>query len=295
MKVFVGSMMSAAVLLAGVAHGQVLPPMHGEAAAVVRASDVGGSYAAAPAYGPPGAYDEAPPSRAYGVVRYGYALAALPLSEVYAIVREAGFSLLGMPQQRGPIYTVAAVDQDGEDGRLVIDARSGQIIRFLPAYGLRDRRQAEIDMRYEPGSRYEPAAPPTLPQYRRPPYAAGAAAPGPTLADRTPSSVPLPKRPPARAVAAPAKPVAANVAKPAAIAPPAATPDAAPVQQSAVTAPRVIDMKRPETTGTAPPTAAPAAAPAPEATPPTVPAAPVEAKPATPEKGADAPPVQGLE
>jgi hypothetical protein len=267
MKFVVGSMMSAAVLMAGAAHGQALVPLRGDVPAVVRASDVGGPYGV-PVYGPPPrAYEEPLPSRAYGVLRSGYSMAVLPLREVYAIVREAGFSLLGMPQQRGQVYTVAAVDQNGEDGRLVIDARSGQIIRFLPAYGLREGARAEVFVRDEP------AAAPILPQYRRPPFAAAPAAAGPKLASRT-SNVPTPKRAPTRAVAAPAQPVAANVAKPVAVAP-AAEPAAAPVQQSAVTEPKVtepkvIEAKPAETTG---------AAPKPEASPPTVPAAPVDAKP----------------
>lgn len=283
MKIFVGSMMSAAVLMAGAAHGQALPPLHSDVPVVVRASDVGGPYAV-PAYGPPPrVYDEPLPSRAYGVLRNGYAMAVLPLREVYAIVRGAGFSLLGMPQQRGDIYTVAAVDQNGEDGRLLIDARSGQIIRFLPAYGLREGPRAEVFIRDEP------VAGPELPQYRRPPFAATEpAAPGTRLASRTPT-VPMPKKQPVRAVAAPAKPVAAAVAKPVAVAPAAAPAAAAPVQQSAVTEPKVIEAKPVETTrATTPPAAAAKAE-----TPPTVAAPATEAKPAVPEKGADAPPVQG--
>lgn len=290
MKVFVGSMMSAVVLMAGAAHGQSLPPT-ADVPTVVRVSDVGGPYAAMPPEYPPPVrvYDEAPPpSRAYGALRYGYSLAVLPLREVYAIVREAGFSLLGMPQQRGPVYTVAAVDQDGEDGRLVIDARSGQILRFMPAYGLRDRPRPELYVRDEP-----PAAPPMLPQYRRPPYAETAPGPaaGPRVASRTPA-VPLPKKAPVRAVAAPAKPVATEAAKPVAVAPPATPPAAAPVQQSAVTEPKAIEAKPAETTGAAAPAAAPAAS-KPEAAP-TVATPLVEAKPAAPEK-TDTPPVQGLE
>ncbi len=35
---------------------------------------------------------------------------------------------------RGFVYTIAAIDRGGADGRLIIDARNGRIIRFLPAY-----------------------------------------------------------------------------------------------------------------------------------------------------------------
>ena len=35
---------------------------------------------------------------------------------------------------RGFVYTIAVIDRGGEDGRLIIDARNGRIIRFMPAY-----------------------------------------------------------------------------------------------------------------------------------------------------------------
>ena len=58
----------------------------------------------------------------------------LPPQEVYAVLRDNGFSPLGVPHQRGLVYTIAVIDRNGEDGRLVIDARNGRIIRFMPAY-----------------------------------------------------------------------------------------------------------------------------------------------------------------
>jgi hypothetical protein len=71
------------------------------------------------------------------VPRYGPIL--LPPREVYTVVRESGFSPLGPPQQRGLIYMIAVMDRDGQDGRLVIDARTGRIIRFMRAYRMGDR------------------------------------------------------------------------------------------------------------------------------------------------------------
>ncbi|GLR87403.1 hypothetical protein [Bradyrhizobium iriomotense] len=82
---------------------------------------------------------EAPP-RPYGY-GYGYeyergpAPALLPATEVYAVLRENGFSPLGIPRLRGLVYTIAVVDRRGDDGRLVIDARDGRILRFVPAFG----------------------------------------------------------------------------------------------------------------------------------------------------------------
>ncbi|MGM4990081.1 hypothetical protein [Tardiphaga sp. 841_E9_N1_2] len=281
MKVLVGCLASAGLLLAsGAVQAQALPPMRGDVAAVAQVSDVGGPYAAMP----PVEYAE---PRPYGVLRRGYDLAVLPLREVYSILREAGFSALGMPQQRGLIYMVAAIDLDGEDGRLVIDARSGRILRFIPAYRMGDRMSEEIDTRYGPQG-----AVPTLPQYRRPPFTAGTATPAPKVASRT-TSVPLPKRPPVRAVAAPAKPVTPAETKPVAVKPPETPPAAAPVQQSAVTEQKPAETKAPETTGAAPSTST---ASKPEAAAPTVPPPATEAKPTEPSKPADTPPpVQGME
>jgi hypothetical protein len=63
--------------------------------------------------------------------RYGMNL--LPPPEVDSIARQNGFALLGIPQLRGVVYTVSATDRDGDDGRLVVDARTGRIISFMPA------------------------------------------------------------------------------------------------------------------------------------------------------------------
>ena len=79
---------------------------------------------------------------------YGYAPAVLPIQEVYAIVRDNGFSPLGQPRQRGYTYVISVLDRGGEDGRLVIDARSGGIVRFVPALQWNDDYER---MRYVPG------------------------------------------------------------------------------------------------------------------------------------------------
>jgi hypothetical protein len=62
----------------------------------------------------------------------------LPPREIYAILRETGFVPLGAPRQRGFFYVIAAADRYGAEGRLVIDARNGRIVRFIPAYGAED-------------------------------------------------------------------------------------------------------------------------------------------------------------
>jgi hypothetical protein len=74
----------------------------------------------------------------------------LPPREIAVIVRERGFAPLGNPQQRGIVYTMSAIDPAGDDGKLVIDARSGRIIRFMPAYRMGDRINEELDTAYGP-------------------------------------------------------------------------------------------------------------------------------------------------
>jgi hypothetical protein len=95
---------------------------------------VTGSYAAVSDFdGPYGPVDAPPPGRyRYG---YGYERAPifLPAVEVYAVLRENGFSPLGAPHLRGDVYLISALDRRGDDGQLVIDARDGRILRFVPA------------------------------------------------------------------------------------------------------------------------------------------------------------------
>jgi hypothetical protein len=146
MKFFPGLAVSAALVCAAPAvDAQMLGPYDAGKGRLV--SDVDGPYLDAPeapppapryyGYGPDRGY--APdyryaPDRGYGR-DYGYAPAPalLPPQEVYAILRDNGFSPLGIPRQRGYVYVIAALDRGGEDGRLMIDGRNGRIIRFVPA------------------------------------------------------------------------------------------------------------------------------------------------------------------
>jgi hypothetical protein len=140
-----------------------------------------GYYGAPPAYGPPAAY--APPA-GYGPPPL------LPPQEIYAVLRDNGFSPLGAPLQRGLTYVIAVIDRGGEDGRLVIDARNGRIIRFTPAFrnGYYGERSGYYGDRYAPPPPYGPPGvlPPMAPLSgdARPPAAM------PHMASR---SVPLPQ------------------------------------------------------------------------------------------------------
>jgi hypothetical protein len=188
MKLFTGWAVSAGlVFVAAAANAQVLAPTG--IGPATRVSDVGAPYTAMP--------PEAPPP--------GYGPRLLPPMEVTTIVRESGFSPLGIPQQRGLVYTISVIDRGGDDGRLVIDARSGRIIRFIPATRMGDNFNGDLDVAYGPVG---PLPSPTNFSYRRAPRPP---LPIPHVASR--SRAPLPKAPPH-----------------------AARPEAAPAQQSAATA-----------------------------------------------------------
>lgn len=218
MKLLTGWVLSAGLVLAATAaHAQV-----------TGVSDFAGPYAAVPPAAP------AP--------RPGPIL--LPAQEVYTVVRESGFSPLGSPHLRGVIYTISVIDRGGEDGRLVIDARNGRIVRFTPA----DRFGGNFDD--GPRVIYGSAGPlPPMGYLRGPPRPP---APVPRVASRTPS-VPLPK---------------ARAGEPQ---PPAARPAPEPVQQSAA-----VQAKPADSVPAAPP---PAAAPAPVEAKPAAPIQPTQEMP----------------
>jgi hypothetical protein len=154
MKLFTGWVMSAGlVFAAAAADAQVLAPNESGRSPYSVVSDIDGPYAAMP--------PEAP------VPRYGPAL--LPAQEVYAIVRESGFSPRGIPRQRGFVYTISVIDRRGDDGRLVIDARTGRIIRFMPAYRMGDNFNEDLSVTHGPAVQAKPAdAAQTTPQTAAP-------------------------------------------------------------------------------------------------------------------------------
>jgi hypothetical protein len=193
MKLLMGWAVSAGLVFAATAaNAQALTPTETGRPAATRVSDVGGPYAAMP--------PEAPPP--------GYGPRLLPPLEVYTILRESGFSPLGIPQQRGLVYTISVIDRGGDDGRLVIDARSGRIIRFLPAYRMGDNFNEDLNVAYGPVG---PLPPPINSNYRRVPRPP---LPVPHVARR--SATPLPKAPPhAARPEAPAQRSAASQVKPA--------------------------------------------------------------------------------
>jgi hypothetical protein len=207
MKLFTGCL--AAGLLVGAAgvQAQVLAPYEVGRSPYRPASDIGGPYAAAPP-------EVVAP-------RYGYGPTLLPATEVYTVLRESGFSPLGIPRLRGYVYTISVIDRGGEDGRLVIDARTGRILRFVPAYRTGDNFHDDLSGVYGPPG----APPPPAHVVAGPPKAL------PRVASR--SAVPIPKANPLTARSAapqPAQQSAAPRPKPAEVQAVAPQPKPAEVQ-----------------------------------------------------------------
>jgi len=211
MKFFTGCVAAAALALVATATEAQVPASGVSGGAYLRVSDFDGPYAPPDAPPPPPRY-----GYGYGYQERGEGPALLPATEVYAVLRDNGFSPLGIPHLRGAVYTIAVIDRRGDDGRLVIDARDGRIIRFMPAadaYGMAPAYEEPSAVPYRPQSALPP---PTMVRGGppRPP------APIPHVASRY---VPMPKAAPQRAetpVAA-AKPVEQTTQQAAAQAKPA--------------------------------------------------------------------------
>jgi hypothetical protein len=131
MKLLAGLTLLAGLVLASAGQAQTLASSDVAGPLYAPVSDLDGPYMGAP-------YPEMPPPpppvREYGYRDdYRYGPPVMPPQEIYAVLRENGFSPLSAPSRRGYIYTIAAVDSAGEDGRLVIDGRNGRILDFRPA------------------------------------------------------------------------------------------------------------------------------------------------------------------
>ena len=157
--------------------------------------------------------DAAPSARLEQAVDLGGPYAAIPPDEILppgaikAALRAAGYTPVGTARLQGTLYRIGAISADGEQGRVVVDGRSGEIMRFIPA-------SADYGLWQRPVPRFREAGP--IP---RPPR------PIPRLASRT-VAPPLPAE---RPVAAPASPApTARAADPVVAAKPAPVPPPAP-------------------------------------------------------------------
>jgi hypothetical protein len=205
MKAFTGWTIAVGLLLATTAaNAQGAAPQDSTKPRYLAASDFSGPYADVP----PG---PAVPAPAYGRQVYGpqgygpqvgpgpseYGAPLMPPTEVYGVLRENGFSPLGAPRLRGLFYSISAINRRGDDGRLVIDARDGRIVRFVPAdrFGGLGGYGGTSDSYYgaAPRPSYGPLEPMTRLDAPRPPGAVP-----PKIASRMPQSVPTPQAAPPR-------------------------------------------------------------------------------------------------
>jgi len=237
MKLFTGWVLATGVLLAATgAHAQIVTPNEAGRPLYRSVSDVSGPYAAMPPEAPrPG---------------YGYGPTLLPSTEVYTVVREAGLSPLGIPHLRGFVYTIAVIDRSGNDGRLIIDARTGRIIRLVSAQetGRGIGRGMGDNFNDEPAVIY--GAPGTLPP---PTNVRGALRPPRSIPHVASRNVPVPKASPLAS-----KPVTEPTAKRAPEQAQQQTPaqsQTPPPQQTAATTPKPAEATMPPpaavTTGSA--------------------------------------------
>ena len=56
----------------------------------------------------------------------------LPPAEVNALVRSTGLRPLEVPIRRGPVYGMRAIDPDGQEVRVIVNARTGRISKVIP-------------------------------------------------------------------------------------------------------------------------------------------------------------------
>jgi hypothetical protein len=246
MKLFTGWISAVGLVLAATgAHAQMVAPNEAGRPLYRSVSDVsgpvGGPYAAMP--------PEAP--------RPGPTL--LPSIEVYTVVREARLSPLGIPHLRGFIYTIAVIDRSGNDGRLVIDARNGRILRLVSAHEIGNAMGNGIGDNFSDDPAVIYGAPGALPP---PTSVRGAPRPPRTIPHVASRTVPVPKASPLAN-----KPVTEPAAKPApeqAQQQTPAQPETPPPQTAAIT-PKPAEAQTPPpaaaTTGAAQAKPAPQIAP----------------------------------
>jgi hypothetical protein len=132
--------------------------------------------------------------------------------ELIGFLRADGYSPLGPAMRRGWVYTIAVLNENGDDGRLIVDGRTGEPIRFIPAMRVDARLNEELDSMYGPPG---------------PPPAAFASDPYMRRAPRPPASIPKVAKTPA------AQPHVQTAAKPTGTPESAAAPKAAPAVAAA--------------------------------------------------------------
>lgn len=109
-----------------------------------------------PAYAPPGPQGFGPP--AYAPPTADYAPALIPKSQVYSVLHDNGFLPLGIPHRLGLVYEIAATGPNGQ-GKVLIDGRTGTIMRFRPASWGGPGEDSYSGGPYHPGGPYDQREP----------------------------------------------------------------------------------------------------------------------------------------
>jgi hypothetical protein len=184
----------------------------------------------------------------------------LPPYQVATIVRSSGYVPLGPVARRGWVYTMAAAGPRGIEGRLVIDARTGRIMRFVPALAVGENiayGPPPGPPLYQQDYRRAPRPPAPVPRTAQGSTQGSAHGVAPKVASRVPANAPAPAATPADSSEAP-KAVAASAAQHPASGSP--TAERAPV--AAAPLDKTAEVRPGATVGAAaaPPPAAPATA-----------------------------------
>ena len=85
----------------------------------------------------------------------------LPPYEIVTIIRSTGLDPLGRPMRRGPHYVLYAVGDDDREVRVLVNARSGKIIKVTPVETASRLPPEAIVEPYGP-PRYIPPGPPVI-------------------------------------------------------------------------------------------------------------------------------------
>lgn len=118
------------------------------------------------------------------------AMPVLPPAEIVASVHSLGLAPISRPHWQGRVYVLRAVDERGHEHRVLVDARSGEVIEAVPVVRAANYPALRDDL---PPQAVQPMPPRVIP------------APRSTLKDSARPPLPKPK-PSATASAAPASP-----------------------------------------------------------------------------------------
>lgn len=102
---------------------------------------------------PRGPYAALPPARFAPPTEGGPSVSP---PEIARMLHSTGYTLLGQINRRGWVYTVSVINPRGDDGRAIIDARTGAVIRFIPAMAVNARLDEQL------GTLYGPPGPPPV-------------------------------------------------------------------------------------------------------------------------------------